>query len=282
MLRFAANLSMLFRELPFLERFDAARSAGFRAVEFWWPTGEAFSEVVRAARSAGVKVAAFNFDAGDMPSGDRGLVGVPNRVAEFRAHVPVALEWASTLGTRRMNALLGLHDAGGGAEDPLELARETLRWTADRAAAVGVTVLVEAINTFENGPYLLATTPQAAEFVRSVGRPNVKLLYDVYHMQRMEGNLTATLGAHIGEVAHIQIADSPHRGEPGTGEIRFAHLFREIEALGYDGYIGLEYRPTGADTESSLAWLPVWARGDGVRAADLADHLEPPREGGNV
>jgi hydroxypyruvate isomerase len=279
MLRFSANLSILFKEVPFLERFARGSEAGFSAVEFWWPTGEEAGEVARAALEAGVEVVAFNFDAGDMPAGDRGLAGVPGRTEAFRAHVPAALELAQTLGTRRMNALLGLRDERVAAAEQLALARETIAWTADRAAEAGVTVLIEAVNTFENGPYLLATTRAASDFVRSVGRRNVKLQYDVYHMQRMEGNLTATLRAHIGEIAHIQIADAPDRGEPGTGEIRFAHIFREIESLGYDGYIGLEYRPTGSDTLANLGWLPERARREGIAAAELAELLEPTTEG---
>jgi hydroxypyruvate isomerase len=275
MLRFAANLSLLFREVPFLERFEAARREGFRFVEFWWPAGEDLREVAAAVRDAGVEVVALNFPAGDMAAGDRGLAGVPDRVAEFRALVPAALDFAEALGTRRMNALVGLRDPRWEEAAQWDLARETVRWTADRAAEAGVTVLIEAINPFENGPYLLSNTRAASEFVRAVDRPNVKLLYDVYHMQRTEGNLTATLREIIGEVGHIQVADSPDRGEPGTGEIRFAHLFRTLETLGYERFIGLEYRPAGPTTASGLGWLPEQARREGIRGSDLADHLEP-------
>jgi len=274
MLRFSANLSILFKEVPFLERFARAGEAGFSSVEFWWPTGEDPEAVAVAAEQAGVQVVAFNFDAGDMAAGDRGIAGDPLRSDAFRRHVPAALELARQLGCFRMNALLGLQREDSTRSEQLEVARETIAWTADRARAVGVTVLIEAINTMENGPYLLGTTRQAADFVRSVDRPNVKLQYDVYHMQRMEGNLTATLREHIGGIAHVQIADSPDRGEPGTGEIRFGYLFRQLEALGYDGYVGLEYRPSTGDTLASLGWLPESARRSGIEAAALALTLE--------
>ena len=243
-MRFAANVSILFKEVPFLERFARARAAGLGAVEFWWPAGEDLDAVRGAVRDAGLEVALINFDAGDMPAGDRGLLSDPARDEGFRANVPVALELAPE---RR--------------EEQLALARDNVGWAADRAAEQGAEILIEAVNTFENGPYLISTTRQAADFVRSVGRPNVKLQYDAYHMQRMEGNLVATLREHIAGIAHVQVADSPGRGEPGTGEINFAYVLAELEALGYDGYVGLEYNPTTAATEDSLGWLPVADRG---------------------
>jgi len=273
MLRFSANLSILFKEAPFLERFSRAAQAGFSAVEFWWPTGEDPEAVVAAVEGASVQVAAFNFDAGDMAAGDRGLVGDPERTASFRDHVPVALDLARRLDCTRMNALMGLRRDDWSHSEQLEIARETVAWTAERAKSVGVTVLIEAINTMENGPYLLSTTREAAAFVRSLDRSNVKLQYDVYHMQRMEGNLVATLREHIGEIGHVQVADSPDRGEPGTGEIRFDYFFQQLEALGYDGYVGLEYRPSAGDTIASLDWLPEEARRSGTTAAALSRTL---------
>ena len=260
-MRFSVNISILYTEVPFLERFARAAASGFGAVEFWWPRGENLGKVEDAARDAGVDVVLFNFDAGDMPSGDRGLLSDPARQAEFRANVPVALGLAERLGCIRLNALVGLAQFGLDRDEQLALARENVVWAADQAAQIGASVLIEAVNTFENGPYLLSRTPDAADFVRSVARPNVRLQYDVYHMQRMEGNLAATLSEHLPLVAHIQIADSPRRNEPGTGEINFGYLFRHIEELGYKGYIGLEYRPSSGSTEESLGWLPREARG---------------------
>ncbi|RDI73254.1 Hydroxypyruvate isomerase [Gaiella occulta] len=196
-----------------------------------------------------------------MPAGDRGLLNDPARRQEFRDNVPVALELARRIGCTRLNALVGVEVPDLGRAEQLELARENVAWAADQAAAIGADVLIEAINTIENGPYLLSRTDAAADFARSVGRANVRLLYDVYHMQRMEGNLAATIAEHLPDIAHIQIADSPGRGEPGTGEIDFGFLLARIEELGYDGWVGLEYRPSHGSTEESLDWLPLEGRG---------------------
>jgi hydroxypyruvate isomerase len=260
-MRFSANVSTLFKEVPFLERFGRAAEAGFGAVEFWWPTGEDLVAVEEAVKDAGLSVALFNFDAGDMAAGDRGLVSDPERQGRFRESVPVALELARSLGCARLNVLVGKELPGVEREEQLGLARENVRYAADRARENGVTVLVEAVNTFENGPYLISTTEQAVGFVRGVGRENVRVQYDVYHMQRMEGNLVATLREHVGLMGHVQIADSPDRHEPGTGEIRYRYVLGELEALGYDGYVGLEYNPKDGDTEASVGWLPREMRG---------------------
>jgi len=268
-MRFSANVSILFKEVPFLERFGRAREAGFSAVEFWWPSGEDLGEVEAAIRDAGLSVALFNFDAGDMPAGERGLVSDPGRVEQFRENVPVALGLAQRLGCRRMNVLVGHEKYGMGRGDQLALARENVAFAADAAREAEVTVMVEAVNTFENGPYLLYTTGQAVEFVEGVGRENVKIQHDFYHMQRMEGNLVATLRDNIGHVGHVQIADSPGRGEPGTGEIHYPYVLAELEDLGYDGYLGLEYNPTTGTTEESFGWLPEELRGADVRVSDL-------------
>ncbi|MDQ3911323.1 MAG: TIM barrel protein [Actinomycetota bacterium] len=268
-MKFSANVSILFEEVPFVERFERAREAGFSAVEFWWPSGEDLGEVESAVRDAGLKVALFNFDAGDMPGGDRGLLSDPERTRQFRENVPVALELAKRLGCRRLNALVGHELEGMKREEQLELAQENSAFAADRASEHGTEVLIEAVNTFENGPYLLYTTVQAAEFVKSVERENVKLQYDVYHMQRMEGNLVATLREYIAKIAHVQVADSPGRGEPGTGEINYPYVFGALEDLGYDGYLGLEYNPTLPTTEESLWWLPKELRSEEVNVKDL-------------
>jgi hydroxypyruvate isomerase len=266
-MRFCANVSILFKEAPFLERFGRAREAGFSAVEFWWPSGEDLREVERAIRDADLQVALFNFDAGEMPAGDRGLLSDPERHERFRENVPVALELAGKLGCKKLNALVG-HERGE-REEHLELARENVAWAADKAAEAGAEIMIEAVNTFENGPYLLYTTEEAEEFIRDVGRENVKLQYDVYHMQRMQGNLVATLRKYIGSIGHVQVADSPGRGEPGTGEIHYPYIFGVLEELGYDGYVGLEYNPTTQRTEESLRWIPEDLRGGDVNVKEL-------------
>jgi hydroxypyruvate isomerase len=268
--RFAANVSMLFTERPFVERFGAAARAGFHAVEFWWPGGEELDDVVAAVREAGLQVVLFNFDAGDMAAGDRGLLNDPAREAQFREHVPRALELAGTLDCRLLNALVGLELPGTPRQEQLARAQANVRFAARALAPHGMQVLVEAINTHDNGPYLLHRTEQASAFAAAVGEPNVALQYDVFHMQRMEGDLTATLRRHVHEIAHVQIADVPGRAEPGTGEIRFPHLFDVLDELGYAGHVGLEYRPATARTEESLGWCAAEA----LRSQHLRDVVE--------
>ncbi len=268
-MRFCPNLSMLFKEVDFVERFGRAKEAGFSGVEFWWPSGEDLDQVESAIKDAGLEVALFNFDAGDMPSGDRGLVSDPDRKQEFRDNVPVALELARSVGCKRLNALMGLELDDVGIEEQLELAADNLGWAADQAAEHGIEVMIEAVNTFENGPYLLSSTNAARNFVERVGRANVKLQYDAYHMQRMEGNIVATLRGRIDGITHIQVADSPDRGEPGSGELNYRFIFAALGELPYEGWVGLEYKPTTENTEESLAWLPEDKRGGDVRVEDL-------------
>jgi 2-hydroxy-3-oxopropionate reductase len=273
-MRFCVNVSILFTEVPLLERFARARDAGFDAVELWWPRGEDLDELRAAIADAGVDVVLLNFDAGDMPAGDRGLISDPAMQQAFCDNVPVALELADAVGCRMLNALAGHELPGVEREEQLELARRNVRFAADAARAQGAQVLIEAVNTYENGRYLLPSTQAASDFVRSVGREGVRLQYDAYHMQRMEGDLTATIERHIGEIAHVQIADSPGRGQPGTGEINFDYVLRRLAELGYDGHVGLEYKAPGGDTEESLEWLPRELRG----AARARERKQPMPE----
>ena len=268
-MRFCPNLSMLFKEVDFVDRFDHAAKAGFAGVEFWWPSGEDLDQVETAITDAGVTVALFNFDAGDMPNGDRGLVSDPDRQQQFRDNVPVAIELARTVECPRLNALVGLELDGMDRGEQLALAADNVGWAADQAAGHGIEIMIEAVNTFENGPYLLSTTIAAVDFVERLGRANVKLQYDAYHMQRMEGNVVATLRDRIANIAHIQVADSPDRGEPGSGELNYRYIFAALAELPYDGWVGLEYKPTTETTEDSLAWLPKDKRGGDVGVDDL-------------
>jgi hydroxypyruvate isomerase len=254
--KFCANVSILFKDAPFLERFERAAAAGFSAVEFWWPAGEPLDEVEAAIKDANLQVALFNFDAGDMPAGDRGLLSDPDRAHDFRENVPVALDLAKRLGCDKLNALVGLERSPAERERQMRLAVESVRFAADAAAPDAIDIAIEAVNTFENGPYLVHTTRQAAAFIDTVDRPNVRIQWDAYHMQRMEGNLVATFTEFAPRIAHVQIADSPGRGEPGTGEINYPFVLDAIDALGYEGWIGLEYNPTTATTEESLGWMP--------------------------
>ena len=268
-MRFSANVSILFKEVPFLERFGRAAETGFSTAEFWWPSGEDPGAVEKAVKDANLQVALMNFDAGDMAAGDRGLVGDPGREGRFRENVPVALELARSLGCKRLNVLVGHALAGMDREEQLALARRNVGFAADEGRKVGIEVLVEAVNTFENGPYLLRTTEGAVKFVRGVGRGNVKVQHDLYHMQRMEGNLVANLREHVGLIGHVQIADSPGRGEPGTGEIHYPYVLAALEELGYNGFVGLEYNPTTETTEESLSWLPEELRDKDAAVRDL-------------
>ena len=268
-MRFCPNLSMLFKEVDFVERFDRAAGAGFAGVEFWWPSGEDLDKVQAAINDSGLQVALFNFDAGDMPEGDRGLVSDPERQDQFRDNVPVALELARSVNCQRLNALVGLALDGVDREEQLALAADNIGWAADQAGDHGIEIMIEAVNTFENGPYLLSTTSAAADFVERVGRENVKLQYDAYHMQRMEGNVVATLKDRIRQITHIQVADSPDRGEPGTGELNYRYIFGALAELPYDGWVGLEYKPSTENTDDSLAWLPQEKRRGDVGVGDL-------------
>jgi len=260
MLRFDLNVSILLREHPFLERFDHAARLGFGAVEFWWPPGEDPAAVARRIREAELEVALFNLDAGDMPAGDRGLLNDPARVEQLRASVPVALELAERVGCRRVNALAGHWRPGIDRASQLAFVRDNLAWIAEQAAQAGVIVMLEAVNSLQNGPYLFTSTAETLSFIDSLGASNVELQYDVYHMQRMEGNVVATLRERIDRIGHIQVADSPDRHEPGTGELNYRYIFAEIERSGYDGYIGLEYAPKRT-SEESFDWLPADRRG---------------------
>jgi hydroxypyruvate isomerase len=259
-MRYAVNVSILFTEHPYLERFAAARAAGFDAVETWWPDGVDGDDVAAAAADADVDVVLMNIPAGDMAAGDRGLLGDPAREAELAAGLEPAIALARRLGAPRVNALAGLAVPGMARDDQLALVAENLRRVADAAAPHGIEVLIEAINTLENGPCLVATTAEAEALRARVARPNVRLQYDAYHMQRMEGNLVDTITRHFDAIAHVQVADCPGRAQPGTGEINYPFVLERLAALGYDGYVALEYRAPDGDTLASLDWLPLAER----------------------
>jgi hydroxypyruvate isomerase len=254
-LKFSANVSLLFPDVPLVERFARAAAAGFDTVEMWWPSGEDLDAVEAAVHAAHVRVDVLNFDAGDMPAGDRGLLSDPAREPQFRANVPVALEFAQRLGCSKLNALVGVQLDHIGRRRQLEIARANVVYAAQGAAAQAAEILIEAVNTFENGRYLLAKTSDAAQFVADVGEPNVALQYDAYHMTVMGEDVLVSLERHFDRVGHVQIADAPGRGEPGSGEIDYPALFRLLGRLGYDGHLGLEYKPTTERTEDSFGWI---------------------------
>ncbi|OJW76191.1 MAG: hydroxypyruvate isomerase [Sphingomonadales bacterium 63-6] len=253
MTKIAANLSLMFNEVEFLDRFGAAAGAGFRAVEFMFPYAYPAMNIARAARAAGVEIVLFNTPAGDWENGDRGIAAHPDREAECREGVMTALDYAKALDCKSLHLM-----AGKVPDTDLAAARECLignaRYAADLAAAQGIDILLEPINTRVDIPgYFYDTTSAVMEIIGEIDRPNVKLQYDAYHMQIMEGDLARTIERLLPSIGHIQIADNPGRNEPGTGEIAFDWLLQQIDALGYAGAIGCEYRPMG-DTVEGLGW----------------------------
>jgi len=255
--RFAANLSMLFTEYPLLERFDRAAEAGFEAVEFLFPYEGDIPGIKAALERNGLQQVLFNLPAGDFAAGDRGFANDPGRVDEFREGVSRALEIAVTLGCPRLNCLVGMVLDDVPLETQWATVIENLRYAAGAAQQVGVLQIFEPLNTIDTPGFLLANTAQALMVLDEVGHENLKIQYDVYHAQRMEGNITHTLEQFRDQIGHIQIADSPARHEPGTGELNFPFILNHLDSIGYDGWVSLEYRPS-TTTEASLGWLKEW------------------------
>ena len=252
--KFAANLSMLFTEHPFLERFERAKAAGFEAVEFLFPYEYEIAAIAGELRRNELEQVLFNLPAGNFATGDRGMANDPTRTEEFRAGVEEALKIANELRCGRLNCLAGLWLSDVPEATQTETLVENLRFAADAARSAGVLQVVEPLNAFDAPGYFLPTPEAGFAIVERTDHPNLLLQYDVYHSQRMSGNLAATITAHIAQIGHVQIADSPARNEPGTGEINYPFVLRTLDDAGYDGWVSLEYRPRDT-TESSLAWL---------------------------
>ena len=258
-LRYEVNCSILFTELPLLERPAAARAAGFDGVEFWWPFAEAVpadadvEAFVRSIEDAGVQLAGLNFFAGDMPGGDRGLVSWPERSQEFRDNVDVTTGIGERLGCRAFNALYGNRTDDSTPEEQDALATENLRLAARAAARIGGTVLVEPVSGAPRYPLLTAADALAA--IDRAGEENIALLLDVYHLAVNGDDVDAAIDRAAGRIGHVQIADAPGRNEPGTGKLDIDRYLQRIAATGYDGWVGLEYKPTGASADA-FDWLP--------------------------
>lgn len=252
--KFAANLSMLFTEVPFLDRFAAASKAGFKYVEFMSPYEYEQEELLGRIKEAGLQVILINVPSGNWAGGDRGIGADPGRKEEFRAGIKEAVKWGKLLGVPRMNILGGKVNPQYTPEEHWQTLVENVRYTADEFAKAGFEVVVEPINHFDIPGVFLRTVKQAADLIAEVGRPNVKIQFDVYHVQREEGNITPTLREHFDKIGHIQVADNPGRHQPGTGEINYPYIFAELERLGYSGYVGGEYIPEPSTVES-LAWI---------------------------
>ena len=272
-MRFSVNVSTLFTDAPLLERFGLASAAGFSAVECWWPEDTDLGQFVEAVGASGVELVLLNFFGGSLSSGDRGVLADPARAQEFRENVPVALEVAAALGCSHLHALIGIEDLARSREDQLELAVENVRWSARRAAAQRARVLVEPINPFDNGPYLGPRLAAGAEFLAAVGGDNLGLQFDTYHVRRAGQPLEESVRAYAPQIRHVQLADVPGRGAPGTGAIDFPGFLVALDATGYDGYVGLEYLPS-TSTEQALAWLPVALRSGDRPVTDVCAALE--------
>jgi len=249
---------MLFNEVDFLSRFEAAASAGFEAVEYLFPYNYAKHELAQLLLRYGLTQVLFNLPAGDWTKGERGIACLPDRVKEFREGVDKALEYAAALGCTRLNCLAGVAPQDVAADRVKATLVENLQFAAKKLKQEGIKLLVEPINTFDIPGFYLQGTKQALGVFASAGCDNLFLQYDVYHMQRMEGELAGTIEANLARIGHIQIADNPGRHEPGTGEINYSFLFDRIDLLGYDGWIGCEYKPRTATT-SGLGWMRAGA-----------------------
>ncbi|MGC4029790.1 MAG: TIM barrel protein [Steroidobacteraceae bacterium] len=261
--RLAANLSTLFRELPFRERFGAAAAAGFRYVEYQFPYAEGSAADVAAwARAAGLQVVLHNLPPGDLDRGDRGLACLAGREAEFRDGVERAIDYARAACCPRLNCLVGVAPPDVPPTAVLATLVANLRHAADRLAAAGLTLLIEPLNVRSTPGYLLTRSAEALEVIRAVDRPNLRLQYDLFHMQISEGDLFTTLHRILPDVGHVQIAGVPERAEPDVGEVNFPWLLGQLDALGYEGWVGCEYTPR-AQTLAGLGWARRWLQGEG-------------------
>lgn len=263
-LKFAANLSLLFTERPLLERFAAARAAGFDAVEIQFPYSERLENIADELASHALELVLINIPAGHWDVGERGLACIPGRESEFASAVDRALEWAAQLGVQRVNCLAGIPpNEATGAQISHTLAYN-LTLAANRCKRAGIELMIEAINTQDVPGFCLHHSKDVIQLIDSLQLPSTFLQYDVYHMQIMEGNLISTLQQNADKIGHIQIADVPGRHEPGSGEINYANLFKALEQIGYTGHISLEYIPR-TTTEAGLGWLDNWMTQDRTR-----------------
>ncbi|NYT75168.1 hydroxypyruvate isomerase [Halomonas sp. QX-2] len=252
--KFAANLSMMFTEVDFLDRFKAAADAGFKGVEYLFPYDYPVAQIKERLDANGLTQVLHNLPAGDWGAGERGIACHPDRVEEFRAGVDHAIEYATALGCQQVNCLAGIQPQGVTAAAARSTLIENLRYAAEKLKAAGILLLAEPINTRDIPGFFLNRTEQALALFDEVGSDNLKLQYDIYHMQIMEGDLAPTIEKHLARIAHVQLADNPGRNEPGTGEINYPFLFAHLYRLGYDGWIGCEYKPKAATSEG-LVWL---------------------------
>ncbi|WP_334130252.1 2-oxo-tetronate isomerase [Sneathiella sp.] len=261
-LKFAANLSFLYQDLPFLDRFAAAAEDGFKGVEFLFPYEFDAEDVRRELATHGLTPALFNFSAGDFAKGDRGLASLAGRRGEFRDSLAQGLAYARAIGAERMHLMAGLRDETVSRESQYATFRDNLRIAADMGAAAGVAILIEAINTVDMPGYFLDSLEMATALIEEINHPYLGLQFDVYHVQRMHGDITRHYRAAATHIRHMQIANPPHRHEPDNGEINYPFIFDFLEKESYSGWIGCEYIPSNG-TRATLGWAK--------------DYLSPPR-----
>lgn len=252
--KLAANLSMLFTNFYFLDRFEAAANNGFKGVEYLFPYNRDANEIADLLEKFNLKQVLFNLPAGDWRAGDRGTACDPNRINEFREGIDLGIEYAKALGCEQCNALAGLLPEGVSPEQAHETLVANLKYAADRMQTAGVRLVAEAINTKDMPGFFLNTSKQGFDLIKEVNSPNFSFQYDCYHMQIMEGNLAGTIKDNLKDIKHIQIADTPGRHEPGTGEIDYKFLLNYLDEIGYEGWVGCEYIPEGY-TEDGLGWI---------------------------
>jgi len=259
--RFAANLTMLWNELDFLDRFEAAARAGFDAVEFLFPYPYPAAELRARLDRHKLQLVLHNLPAGDWAGGERGIACLPDRKGEFRDGIGKAIDYAKTLACPKIHLVAGLAPAGGPERKPFEdTYRENVAWAADALAKHGLMAVLEPINGKRDVPgFFLQTVTQARAILKEVGKPNLKVQFDAYHAQIMEGDLTTLFRACIPDLGHIQIANPPDRHEPDRGEINYPFFFEEVDKSGYDGWIGCEYKPRSG-TRPGLGWGKKWGR----------------------
>lgn len=253
--RFCANLSFLFTEVEFSDRFERAARAGFRGVEYMFPYAYGADELARRLRENGLTQVLHNLPAGDWQRGERGIACLPGREAEFREGVEVGIGYARTLDCTQLNCLAGIAPTGVGDDEIRDTFKANLRYASKRLGEQGIRLLVEPINSRIDMPGFWLDSPRKAlALIAELDEPNLWLQYDIYHAQIMEGDLARTMEANLQRIAHFQLADNPGRHEPGTGEINFPYLFALLDRLGYSGWIGCEYKPL-SHSEASLGWL---------------------------
>jgi len=255
--KFAANLTMMYNEVDFLDRFEAAAKSGFKGVEYLFPYPFGKDELAERLQKHGLIQVLHNLPAGDWGAGERGIACLPDRVGEFQDGVGQAIDYALALGCKQINCLAGLCPDGVAPERVHETLVANLKFAADKLGAAGVRLLVEPINTRDIPGFYLSGTQQALDLIDASGSVNIALQYDIYHMQVMEGDLASTIERNLARIEHIQLADNPGRHEPGTGEINYPFLFNFIDGLGYRGWIGCEYKPA-SETLAGLGWMKAY------------------------